>query len=147
MTYALCTPKPPIQTLHECTDEERKIGERCWNLEFVRINLERNLKVQFSHGASITAMEELSWCIDDAKAFIRKLHRFHYLDSEWAFASRRTTAKSVPLAADAYVMGFDRMKGVENPRREPHVYFKFTVIERPDVDPLLLILSAHYSVY
>jgi len=44
--------------------------------------------------------------------------------------------------ADAYLMGFDRLKKVENSNRQPHVYLKFAVLKIT-----VLIFSFHPSIY
>jgi hypothetical protein len=44
------------------------------------------------------------------------------------------------MAADAYCMGYNRMKGEENQKLIPWVYFKYTVREQTS---RLLVLSAH----
>ena len=46
------------------------------------------------------------------------------------------------FAADAYLMGFDRLKKVENSNRQPHVYLKFAVLKIT-----VLIFSFHPSIY
>lgn len=48
------------------------------------------------------------------------------------------------MKADAYLMGFNRFRGVEHPAHEPWIYFKFTVRENALT---LLVLSLHRSIY
>jgi hypothetical protein len=46
------------------------------------------------------------------------------------------------MAADSYVMGFDRIQVKENQNRQPYVYVKFTVREKTQK---ILVFSLHPS--
>jgi len=73
--------------------------------------------------------------------FLLCLETRHYKSSEWCFPPQDGLF-SGEFAADAYVMGYDRMKKVENPHRQPHVYVKFSILKTT-----VLIFSFHPSIY
>ncbi len=140
MTLALWTPPLPALPLPQCSDLERKITRKCWDLNGVQAALNANvLRVVLSPSAAATMYSELAWNHDDLLAFVQCLSHVRYVDSEWGLPSGHGGRVS-PLAADAYCMGFNRIKGEENQRTSPWVYFKFAV--RPQVNALL-VLSAH----
>lgn len=99
----------------------------------------QDLRIMLSTSAEATVQSELMWDSSDVNGFIQCLHPARYINSEWGLPAGHN-GKVQPLAADAYVMGFNRFKGEENQRTTPWVYFKFAV--RPTAK-VMLVLSAH----
>jgi hypothetical protein len=97
------------------------------------------LRVLLSSSASETMYRELAWSNDDLLGFIQCLTPARYVDSEWGLPPGNPE-RVRPLPADAYCMGYNRIKGIENQRTFPWVYFKFSV--RLQV-ATVLVLSAH----
>lgn len=127
MTFELWTPPPLTVAIQECTDAQRKIARKCWDLAAVQHALaEGKLRVQLSTGAQTTLRDELGWSGDDLALFIQCLHKARYNDSEWCLPGGNNP-KLQPMAADSYCMGFNRIKGGENQKADPWIYFKFTV--------------------
>ena len=142
MSYSLQTPSLPKVPLSSCTDEERKIQGKCWDLKAVQKDLQAGmLHINLTSKASSEAVRELRWNQTDAFHFLLNLGTRHYKSSEWCFPPQDGLF-SGEFAADAYLMGFDRLKKVENPSRQPHVYLKFAVLKTT-----VLIFSFHPSIY
>lgn len=129
MTFEIWKPPALGQlTGQEYTDAERKIDQKCWNLQAVQEALAAGqLTVELTAGCQEVMLQELGWSSSEIIAFIQSLHKARYLDSEWCLPSKKSHANAPWMAADTYFMGFDRIKGVENQLRDPWVYFKFTV--------------------
>ena len=129
MTYSLQQPPLPMVSLEHCTDEERKIVGKCWGLKEVQKALEEGkLTLRLTTKASNEAALELRWRSADAVNFLKCLEVHHYNGSEWCLPPKDGN-KFEPVAADSYLMGFDRMSCVESPRRQPYVYMKFAIRE------------------
>jgi hypothetical protein len=142
MSYSLQTPSLPKVPLTSCTDKERKIQGKCWDLKAVQTDLlAGKLEVNLTAKASSEAVRELRWNQTDAFHFLLNLETRHYKSSEWCFPPQDGLF-SGEFAADAYLMGFDRLKKVENSNRQPHVYLKFAVLKTS-----VLIFSLHPSTY
>ena len=142
MSYSLQTPPLPKVPLSQCADEERKILGKCWDLKAVQTDLlAGKLHINLTAKASCEAVRELRWNQTDAFHFLLNLEVRHYKSSEWCFPPQDGLF-SGEFAADAYVMGYDRVKKVENSNRQPHVYLKFTVLKKT-----VLIFSFHPSIY
>jgi len=140
MTYSTHTPQLPAQPLSLCSDVERKIGSRCWDLKAVQSAVSSNeLSLNLSFTASEQIVSELNWTSSQVVGFFQALHLGRYNDSEWCLPPSYGN-KFGPLAADSYVMGFDRMKLVESQLRVPWVYIKFSVREK---SKQILIFSCH----
>lgn len=129
MTFEIWKPPALGQPAgQEYTDAERKIDRKCWNLQTVQEALAAGqLTVELTAGCQEVMLQELGWSSSEVIAFIQRLHKARYLDSEWCLPSKKSHANVPWMAADTYFMGFDRIKGIENQRRDPWVYFKFTV--------------------
>jgi hypothetical protein len=92
-----------------------------------------------SGSAQVTLRDELLWSGHDLHSFMQCLHPARYLNSEWGLPSGHG-GKVPPIPSDAYVMGYNRIKGEENQRTQPWVYFKFGVRLNSCA---VLVLSAH----
>ncbi|MGE8318351.1 MAG: hypothetical protein ACN6O3_06350 [Comamonas sp.] len=140
ISYALRQVSPPNVDLGGLTDRERLIEEgRVWCIKTIQEQLSlRRLSVIYSPAAQQEAHEKLAWDINNACAFISCLTTGRYVNSQWAYSTNGKRA----YAADAYHMGFNRHKGVENQKNDPWVYFKFTIIPQTHK---LIILSSHPS--
>jgi hypothetical protein len=142
MSYSLQTPLLPKVPLSSCTDEERKIQGKCWDLKALQTDLlAGKLDFNLTAKASSEAVRELRWNQTDAFHFLLNLETRHYKSSEWCFPPQDGLF-SGEFAADAYLMGFDRLKKAENSNRQPHVYLKFAVLKTS-----VLIFSLHPSIY
>ncbi len=143
MALALHYPTPPhTHDLDECKDHERKIIPRCWDLAAVQAALDSShLSIQLSTTASEDVATELRWDRNDIRNFFLCLGSHRYNDSEWCLPPKHGN-KFAPMAADSYVMGFDRIKVEENQSRQPYVYVKFTVSEKTNK---ILVFSLHPS--
>jgi hypothetical protein len=140
MTYSLQQPPLPKVPLEHCTDEERKISGKCWDLKKVQEGLNAGtLTLSLTTKASTDAALELRWRSADAVNFLKCLEARHYNGSEWC-APPKDGNKFGPLPADSYLMGFDRLSCAESPKRQPYVYMKFAV--REDVREVL-VFSLH----
>jgi hypothetical protein len=144
MTFALHKPILPHVLLDQCSDQERKIHPKCWDLAGVQAALASNaLQFDFSTTATMQINTELSWTMSNVSAFFKALAPCWYRDSEWCLPPTHGN-KAGPMEADSYVMGFDKMKGVENYLRQPHVYIKFSIREKAKK---VLVLTCHPSRY
>lgn len=140
MTFALWTPTPPHVPLEDCTDAERKIARKCWDLHAVQRALaDQTLRVLLTTSAQTAVRDELAWDAGDVAGFINCLSAARYLDSEWCLPSGHN-GRFAPMAADSYCMGYNRFKGVENQRTSPWVYVKFTIRIG---SMTMLVFSAH----
>lgn len=83
--------------------------------------------------------QELNWGQEDLLGYFHCLHGARYRSSEWGLPAGHA-GKVEPLAADVYVMGYNRIRGEENQRTVPWIYFKFAL--RPKIG-IVLVLSAH----
>lgn len=118
MTFALWTPPKPVVPIDAgSTDEERLIERRCWDLAAIQ-------RALLAGSLSVNCLEKR-----------------HYKNSQWCLPPADGNQFG-PLPADAYLMGFNRMKVQENPRLEPHVYIKFAVREAVGQ---VLVFSLHPS--
>jgi hypothetical protein len=139
MTMALHHPVAPTVDLETCKDHERKISRACWNLPLVQQGVRTSrLSLVFSPSAS-ASLQEMNWDSADVRHLICALTAGRYWDSEWCYVGQQRP-QGAPLAADSYVLGFNRMKGVENQLTRPWHYVKFTVREAKSK---LLILRIH----
>ena len=142
MSYSLQTPPLPKVPLSQCADEERKIQGKCWDLKAVQKDLQANkLQILLTTKAVAEASKELRWSQVDFLNFFLCLETRHYQSSQWCLPPKDGQF-SGEFAADAYLMGFDRLKKVENSNRQPHVYLKFAVLKTT-----VLIFSFHPSIY
>lgn len=143
MALALHSPTPPdIGELEQCRDHERKITPRCWNLAAVQAALaSSHLSIQLSPTATEDVAAELRWDRHDIRNFFLCLGSHRYNDSEWCLPPEHGN-RFAPIAADSYVMGFDRIQVKENQNRQPYVYVKFTVREKTQK---ILVFSLHPS--
>jgi len=143
MAFALHNPTPPHSIeLNERNDHERKITSKCWNLAAVQAALESSLlSIKLSTTASADVAAELRWDQNDIRKFLLCLGPHRYKDSEWCLPPEHGN-RFKPMAADSYVMGFDRIKEEENQLRQPYIYVKFTVREKASV---ILVFSLHPS--
>jgi hypothetical protein len=117
MSCSLQTPSLPKVPLSSCTDEERKIQGKCWDLKAVQKDLQAGkLRINLTSKASSESLRELRWNQTDAFHFLLNLETRHYKSSEWCFPPQDGLF-SGEFAADAYVMGYDRVKKVENSNR------------------------------
>lgn len=142
MTYALWTPSTPVVPMDlGMTDEERLIERRCWDLPAIQqALLSESLSVELTSTAAADAAQ-MGWRVRDVVHFLGCLQRRHYNNSQWCLPPADGN-RFAPLPADAYLMGFNRMKVQENPRFEPHIYIKFAVRE---VAGMVLVFSLHPS--
>ena len=142
MSYSLQTPSLPKVPLSSCTDEERKIQGKCWDLKAVQKDLQAGkLQILLTTKAVAEASKELRWSQVDVLNFFLCLETRHYQSSQWCLPPNDGQF-SGKFAADAYVMGYDRVNKVENPNRQPHVYLKFAVLKTT-----VLIFSFHPNIY
>jgi hypothetical protein len=143
MVFALWTPPLPVVPVDsDSTDDERLIARKCWNLaEVQEALLDGRLEVELTSAASSDA-ELLGWRLSDVVRFLGCLEKRHFKNSQWCLPPADGNRHG-PLPADAYVMGFNRLKALENPRFEPHVYIKFTVRERVGQ---VQVFSLHQSI-
>lgn len=143
MALALHYPTPPrIHELDGRENHERKITPRCWDLAAVQAALRSShLSIQLSTTASEDVSTELRWDGNDIKNFFLCLGAHRYNDSEWCLPPEHGN-RFAPMAADSYLMGFDRIKAEENQNRQPYVYMKFTVREKSGK---ILVFSLHPS--
>lgn len=140
LTLQLWSPPLPISPLNVCSDAERRIAARCWDLAGVQAALRAgSLQVTMSPTAAASMQHELNWTPADLLGYMHCLHPARYRGSEWGLPAGHG-GKVAPLAADVYVMGFNRIRGEENQKTVPWVYFKFAL--RPNVG-IVLVLSAH----
>lgn len=140
MTLALWTPTPPERHLEDCTDDERRIDGKCWDLAGVQAAIDaQTLRIVLAPSSQVQMYEELRWCSDDLKGFIRCLHAARYVGSEWCLPSRPNN-KIPPMPADAYCMGYNRFKVEENQSTLPWIYVKFTI---KMASSAILVFSAH----
>lgn len=136
------TPQLPSKPLDQCSDAERKIPQRCWDLRAVQERVEDGrYRFVFNASASKTMAMDLNWDVRDFKGFFQTLYPARFNDAEWVYSGGE---KGVALKADSYLMGYDRFKGVENQKLSPWVYAKYTVKEPTNV---VLVLSVHPSRY
>ena len=141
MPFHLHFPQLPVTPLQDCTDHQRKIGAMCWNLPLVQAGLaDGTLKLNLTPGAAQRAALELQWTEIEMLSYFYSLGKHRYCDSEWCLPTK-SSSKLTGFAADSYSMGFDRIKGEENQKREPYVYSKFTVVGSVSV----LVFSLHLS--
>ena len=139
MSFANFDPPPLKIPIRECNDDERKIHRKCWNLDEVQAAVASGeLTVELTTSAQETMFNELRLTGEQLLDFIKCLHKARYHASEWCLPSDRP--KAVEKAADAYCMGFNRFKGVENQAAKPWIYFKFTVQAKT---LKLLVFSMH----
>lgn len=141
MKLALHYPTAPSACeLGGLKDHERKITPRCWDLAAVQGALRlSHLSILLSTTASEDVSTELRWDRNDIKNFFLCLGGHRYNDSEWCLPPAYGN-RFAPMAADSYLMGFDRIKAKENQNRLPYVYMKFTVREKSGV---IFVFSLH----
>lgn len=140
MTFSIWDPPLPPLPVQECTDDERRIARKCWDLAGVQAALKAAaLAVNVTPTAAATMHAELMWRRDDLLGYINCLTKARYIGSEWGLPAGHA-GRFEPLKADAYCMGYHRINGVENQRANPWTYLKFAV--RQNVG-LLIVLSAH----
>jgi hypothetical protein len=144
LSFELWNPPPLSIPIHQCVeDAERKIAGKCWDLQAAQDALAKGeLKVVLSSAAQASMVEELLWSDDDVTQFIKCLHKARYNGSEWCLPSKNPKAQA--MAADSYVMGFNRFKGIENQAADPWIYFKFSIRSNTLT---LLVFSLHASIY
>lgn len=142
MVFALWDPPLHVVPVDSgSSDEERLIAGKCWNLaEVQQALLDGSLEVALTSAASSDAIF-LGWRVSDVVRFLGCLQKHHYINSQWCVPPMDGNRHG-PLPADAYVMGFNRLKAVENPRFEPHMYIKFAVREKIGQ---VLVFSLHQS--
>jgi len=144
MTFALHQPFLPNVPLDQCSDRERKIDQKCWDLAGVQAALATNdLRMLLSSTASLQINDELAWSFQDVLTFFKSLPSYRYNDSEWCIPPANSN-KFGPMPADSYLMGFDRIRGQENQVRKPYIYIKFSIREKAKI---VLVLSCHPSRY
>ena len=89
MSYSLQTPSLPKVPLSSCTDEERKIQGKCWDLKAVQKDLQAGkLQILLTTKAVAEASKELRWSQVDVLNFFLCLETRHYQSSQWCLASR-----------------------------------------------------------
>lgn len=141
MSFEIFDPPPLTIPIRECTNAERKIAGKCWNLAEVQAAVASGkLTVELTTSAQETAFDEPRLSGTELLQFIACLHKARYHGSEWCLPSQRPHARE--MAADAYCMGFNRFKGVENQAKKPWIYFKFTVQAKT---LRLLVFSLHHE--
>lgn len=144
MTFALHQPLLPNVPLDQCSDRERKINQKCWDLAGVQAALAaKELRMFLSPTASAQIAVELAWSSQDVLAFFKSLPPYRYNDSEWCLPPANGNNFG-PMPADSYLMGFDRISGAENQARQPYVYIKFSIREKTKA---ILVLTCHPSQY
>lgn len=143
MVFALWYPPLPVVPVDSgSTYEERLIAQKCWNLvEVQQALLDGRLEVELTSAASSDAIL-LGWRVSDVLRFLGCLQKHHYRNSQWCVPPMDGNRHG-PLPADAYVMGFNRLKALENPRFEPHMYIKFAVREKVGQ---VQVFSLHQSI-
>ena len=141
MTLQLWNPPQLTVQAQSCTDEERKISRKCWDLQQIQ-ELVRNKKliIKLTPSAQTDNRNELSFSGADFEKFICALHAGRYSCSEWCLANKNVS--TVPRAADVYIMGFNRFKGEENQKTNPWIYFKFTIKQQGE-QVVMIVYSAH----
>lgn len=142
MTYALWTPPAPVVPIDGgSTDEERLIERKCWDLAAIQqALLAESLSIELTSTATLDA-SQMGWRVRDVRNFLGCLEKRHFKNSQWCLPPVDGN-RFEPLPADAYLMGFNRMKVQENPRLEPHIYIKFAVQEGTS---RVLVFSLHLS--
>jgi hypothetical protein len=144
MTFALHQPILPNVPLDQCSDKERKINQRCWNIAGVQAALAADeMRLVLSSTASTQIAIELAWSMQNVYAFFKVLAPYRYYDSEWCRPPAHGN-KFGPMPADSYLMGFDRISGAENQLRQPYIYIKFSIREKAKT---VLVLTCHPSRY
>lgn len=140
MSFELCSPTPPNAPLEECTDAERRITTVCWDLQGVQTALASGaFELTLAGSAQRDLFEKLNWDESDLLGFFSSLSKSRYWGSEWALPSGHGGAIQ-PMKADAYFMGYNRFKGIENQNTYPWVYMKFSVRE---THSKVMVLSVH----
>lgn len=140
MPILLHQPDPPPVPLEQCSDAERRIGRKCWGLEELQQEVSAGrMRIVLTTTAAEDAGVELQWCQADVEAFFLALSAHRYESSEWCLPPQHGNQWG-PIAADAYAMGYDRIKEVENQQRRPYIYIKFAVRNRS-----VLVFSLHPS--
>ncbi len=136
MSFSLHEPESPEKDLNECTDAERRIARRVWDLPAVQAAIGSGRLVVLPSASASLDLSYSNWSTDDLKRYLCTLSAGRYSKSEWCAVSSRAP----PLAADVYLMGFNRMMGVENQATRPWKYVKFSV--RP-TNSKVIVLSCH----
>lgn len=145
MTYAVWTPSPPTDNLRDLADGERRIlfdgrfSRAVWDLEAIQASLKSDppLKIFHTVNSQWSMKELLKWNGEEFKVFLGCLSKSRYIGSQWCYAPKGNS----PHACDVYVMGFNRLKGIENPLYTPWAYVKFGFIG-PNYTTLA-VFSAH----
>lgn len=80
--------------------------------------MSRELSLQLTVKAQAEMATELNWSAGQLNGFFQCLSLGRYNDSEWCLPPNDGN-KFGPLAADSYLMGFDKIKLIENQARRP----------------------------
>ncbi len=142
MSFALWIPLKPVVPMGSYTsDEERLIERKCFDLVAIQqALLVGSLFIELTSTAAMDA-SKMGWRLRDVSNFLGCLERRHYKNSQWCLPPADGNQFEA-LPADAYLMGFNKMKVQENPRFEPHIYIKFAVREAVRQ---VLVFSLHAS--
>lgn len=130
MSFSLWGPPLPVVPLSPfSTDEERLIERKCWDLAAVQQALsDGSLSIELTTTAAADA-GQLGYRSTEVALFLKSLKPYHYINSQWCVPPADGN-RFQPIQSDAYKMGFNRIKGVENTRLEPHLYIKWAVREK-----------------
>lgn len=142
MAFSLWDPPLPVVPFSSySTDAERLIDGKCWDLAAVQQALSAGLlSMELTTTAAADALE-LGWRSQDVALFLKSLKPYHFINSQWCVPPADGN-RFKPLQSDAYQMGFNRIKGVENPLFEPYLYIKWGVRVKVAV---VVVFSFHQS--
>jgi hypothetical protein len=118
---------PPAEDLRSLDDPQRKIAKPAiFSLDEIKQHVQtRGISAfNIANPAAGQGLIDLNWRLSDLCNFISHLGRRHHYDSEWCYGSGPGAQIAYP--ADAYVMGFHRIRNQEWLKQEPLTYFKFS---------------------
>jgi hypothetical protein len=140
MSYDNWSPEKLGVDLAPLTDFERRIvdpqnqSRSIWNLALVQAGLRsQELVLKITPFAQSEMLSTLNWMPDDLENFLCCIYPGRYEGSQWCYPQ----GSKFDIACDAYVMGFDRIKNLEN-QRTTRAYVKFSIVKTS-----IYVVSAH----
>jgi hypothetical protein len=128
-------------------DQRVEKGGPFWDLAAIQAALlSGELQLYLTTNADKDRRDDLSFDVEDLESFFLLLHAGRCLrsSSQWCVepisASSSAADQRIQRLADAYLMGYHRLSGKEQPGAFPAVYIKFSV-----EPPFLIIYSVHYE--